>query len=62
MVNNIFVEMLALKILNEEINPVTNKPFVLEDIKKEEYKSPVKTRLDILIKEREDKENETITT
>lgn len=62
MVNNIYVEMLALKILNEEINPATNKPFVLEDIKKEEYKSPVKTRLDILIKEREDKENETITT
>lgn len=45
MINKIYVDMLALKIFNTEINPTTNKPFEINDIKKEEYKEPVSLRI-----------------
>lgn len=56
MINNIYVEMLAIKIFNKEINPTTGKPFIVEDIKKEEYKTPVQEMVDKFIKEEKPKE------
>lgn len=56
MINNIYVEMLATKIFNKEINPATENPFILEDIKKEEYKAPVQEMVDKFIKEEKPKE------
>ncbi|MGL5327870.1 MAG: hypothetical protein ACRDD7_01290 [Peptostreptococcaceae bacterium] len=50
MVDNNFVEMLAFKILNKQINPNTNNPFTIDDIKKEEYKNPVKLKINELEK------------
>lgn len=41
MINEIYVISLANYIKNGVINPKTNKPFCLEDIKKEEYIAPV---------------------
>lgn len=41
MINEFYVECLANKILNKEINPYTNNPFCLGDIKKDEYIAPV---------------------
>lgn len=41
MINEFYVECLANKILNKEINPYTDNPFCIEDIKKEEYTEPV---------------------
>lgn len=54
MINEFYVECLAKKILTKEINPYTNNPFCLEDIKKEEYIEPVKQK----IMEMEDNKNE----
>lgn len=54
MINEFYVECLANKILTKEINPYTNNPFCIEDIKKEEYIEPVK----IKIEEMEDSDNE----
>ena len=34
MINELYVEMLATKIFDEEVNPNTSLPFTLEDIKK----------------------------
>lgn len=45
MINNIFVEMLAYKIFNKEINPNTSKEFVINDVKKEEYKPYILERI-----------------
>lgn len=45
MVDNNFVEMLALKILSKQINPNTSKEFCINDIKKEEYKEPVRLKI-----------------
>lgn len=45
MINNDFVKILARKISNKEINPVTNIPFCLNDIKKQEYKEQVELLL-----------------
>lgn len=41
MISEFYTECLAKKIINKEINPYTNNPFCLEDIKKEEYIEPV---------------------
>lgn len=41
MINEIYVISLANYIKNGVINPKTNNPFCLEDIKKEEYIVPV---------------------
>lgn len=46
MINEFYVECLANKILTKEINPYTNNPFCLEDIKKEEYIEPVKVKIE----------------
>lgn len=46
MINEFYVECLANKILTKEINPYTNNPFCLEDIKKEEYIEPVKMKIE----------------
>ena len=46
MINEFYVECLANKILNKEINPYTNNPFCLKDIKKEEYIEPVKMKIE----------------
>ena len=46
MINNFYVECLAKKIINKEINPYTNNLFCLEDIKKEEYIEPVKIKIE----------------
>lgn len=46
MINEFYVECLAKKILTKEINPYTNNPFCLEDIKKEEYIEPVKMKIE----------------
>lgn len=45
MVNVIMVDMLVNKIRTGEINPNTNEPFRLEDIKNVEYKSVVEAKL-----------------
>jgi len=45
MVNTIMVDMLVNKIRTSEINPNTNEPFKLEDIKNVEYKNAVETKL-----------------
>lgn len=45
MINEFYVECLANKILTKEINPYTNNPFCIEDIKKEEYIEPVKQKI-----------------
>ena len=54
MINEFYVECLANKILTKEINPYTNNPFCIEDIKKEEYIVPVLEK----IKEMGDLDNE----
>lgn len=54
MISEFYVECLSKKIINKEINPYTNNPFCLEDIKKEEYIEPVKQK----IMEMEDLDNE----
>lgn len=46
MISEFYVECLAKKIINKEINPYTNNPFCLEDIKKEEYIEPVKMKIE----------------
>lgn len=46
MINEIYVEMLATKIFDGEMNPNTSLPFMIEDIKKEEYIEPVKAKLE----------------
>lgn len=38
MINNDFVKLLVRKIQNQEINPNTNLPFSISDIKKDEYR------------------------
>lgn len=62
MVDNNYVEILAIKIFTNEINPKTGKPFILEDIKKEEYKQPVSERIKQLDEEKKqnDKEGDVI--
>ena len=45
MINVILVNMLVNKIRISEINPNTNEPFKLEDIKIAEYKSAVESKL-----------------
>lgn len=46
MISEFYVECLAKKILTKEINPYTDNPFCLEDIKKEEYIEPVKMKIE----------------
>jgi hypothetical protein len=46
MINEFYVECLANKILTKEINPYTNNPFCIEDIKKQEYIEPVKMKIE----------------
>lgn len=46
MISEFYVECLAKKIINKEINPYTNNPFCIEDIKKEEYIEPVKMKIE----------------
>lgn len=45
MISEFYTECLAKKIINKEINPYTNNPFCIEDIKKEEYIEPVKIKI-----------------
>lgn len=54
MINNIYVDMLAIKIFNKEINPITKEVFKIDDIKKEEYKTPVLIRIKELEESKED--------
>lgn len=54
MINPIYVDMFAYKIFNKEINPLTQKEFCIEDVKKEEYKQPVKQKIEQLILEQEE--------
>ena len=46
MISEFYTECLAKKIINNEINPYTNNPICLEDIKKEEYIEPVKMKIE----------------
>mgnify|MGYP000351772898 FL=1 len=46
MISEFYVECLAKKIINKEINLYTNNLFCLEDIKKEEYIEPVKMKIE----------------
>lgn len=46
MISEFYTECLAKKIINKEINPYTNNPFCIEDIKKEEYIEPVKMKIE----------------
>ena len=46
MISEFYVECLAKKIINKEINLYTNNPFCLEDIKKEEYIEPAKMKIE----------------
>ncbi|MGL5086284.1 MAG: hypothetical protein ACRC68_11320 [Clostridium sp.] len=52
MINNMYVEILAIKIFIKEINPNTNNEFKIDDIKKEEYKQPILDKIKELEKER----------
>lgn len=45
MINTTYVVSLANYIVNKVINPRTNNPFCIEDIKKEEYIEPVKQKI-----------------
>lgn len=54
MINNIYVDMLAIKIFTEEINPMTREKFKIDDIKIEEYKAPVLIKIKELEKEKEE--------
>lgn len=45
MINPVFVDMFAYKIFSKEINPLTNKEFIIEDVKKEEYKQPILNKI-----------------
>lgn len=54
MINETYVLSLANYIKNGVINPKTNNPFCVEDIKKNEYIAPVLEK----IKEMEDLDNE----
>ncbi|OOM76567.1 hypothetical protein [Clostridium sp. BL-8] len=45
MVNDILVAILVNKIRSGEINPNTNEAFKVDDIKSDEYKSAVETKL-----------------
>ncbi|WP_099329112.1 hypothetical protein [Clostridium paraputrificum] len=54
MINKTYVVSLANYIKNGVINPKTNNPFCIEDIKKEDYIAPVLEK----IKEMEDLDNE----
>lgn len=54
MINKVYVNILADKIINKEINPITNDVFKIEDIKKEEYKEPVIEKIEVLKQERGD--------
>lgn len=47
MVNPIMVDMLVNKIRTGEINPNTNEPFKLDDIKNAEYKTAVEVKLSV---------------
>lgn len=58
MINNIYVEMLANKIFNKEINPNTKDIFKVDDIKKTEYVNPILDRINEL--EIEQRESEVI--
>lgn len=58
MINNIYVEMLANKIFNKEINPNTKDIFKVDDIKKTEYVNPILDRINKL--EIEKRESEAI--
>ncbi|WP_099329985.1 hypothetical protein [Clostridium paraputrificum] len=46
MINETYVNSLANYIINGVINPKTSLPFVIEDIKKEEYIEPVKMKIE----------------
>ncbi|MFR3912796.1 MAG: hypothetical protein ACLTYB_16920 [Clostridium paraputrificum] len=46
MINEIYVISLANYIKSGVINPKTNNPFCIEDIKKEEYIEPVKMKIE----------------
>lgn len=46
MINKTYVNSLANYIINGVINPKTSLPFVIEDIKKEEYIEPVKMKIE----------------
>ncbi len=46
MTNEDIVEVLIERIKNGKINPVTGQPFKLEDIKIEEFKTAVATKLE----------------
>lgn len=48
MINPVFVDMLAIKIFTKEINPLTNKPFEINNIKKDEYKQPILNKIEEL--------------
>lgn len=51
MINNIYVDMLATKIYNKDINPLTKEEFSIEDVIKEEYKNPILEKIEELKKE-----------
>ena len=46
MINETYVNSLANYIINGVINPKTNNPFCIEDIKKDEYIEPVKMKIE----------------
>lgn len=52
MINQIYVDMLAYKIFTKEINPLTGKPFAIEDVKKEEYKPYILEKIKVLEEEK----------
>lgn len=52
MINQIYVDMLAYKIFTKEINPLTDKPFEIEDVKKEEYKPYILEKIKVLEEEK----------
>lgn len=57
MINQIYVDLLSLKIFTNEINPKTNFAFSIDDILREEYKQPVLDKIKILVEEQSRKES-----
>lgn len=56
MINVNFVNMLADKIFSKEINPKTELPFTIDDVKKEEYKPYILDRINLLEEAKKEQE------
>lgn len=52
MINKIYVDIFAYKIFTKELNPLTSKPFTIDDVKKQEYKPYILDKIKLLNEEK----------